>query len=207
MARREAIQRDVSGHGMLVDLEEIGPLVRPVEHHEVRPDELRLGHDLDAQPQHRPAVDGVGVRVAHLEGRDAGADAVQTLLVARLVQLTELLEGLGVRSGRGIGGGSDGEGVGDLDFEEVLEGLHCKYYVVSDLASLERDLLWDGGGSLPRSSAFSMSSSSLSSFASRLSVVNAMVDVDVSRLSLRPYGHHGRDRGLLLVPGVAGRSS
>lgn len=100
---------------MAVHLQEFGPRVRPVQHHKVRPAKLRLGHDLDPQPQHRAAVHGVGVRVAHLEGRDAGADAVEALLVAGLVALAELAEGLGVGGGVRVGGVASREGVGDLD--------------------------------------------------------------------------------------------
>lgn len=52
----------------------------PVEHDVVRPQELPARHDLEAQAQDVPAVDGAGVRVEHLEGRDGAAYAVEALL-------------------------------------------------------------------------------------------------------------------------------
>jgi hypothetical protein len=54
--------------------------VGAVEHDVVRLEKLAAGHGLEAQAEDVAAVDGIGVRVADLEGGDGGADAVEALL-------------------------------------------------------------------------------------------------------------------------------
>ena len=58
-------------------------LVRPapVEKDEAGTQELGTADDLEAQTEHGAAVDGVGIRILDEKGGDAGAGAVQTLLV------------------------------------------------------------------------------------------------------------------------------
>lgn len=59
--------------------------IRPVQHHIVRLQELAACHGLEAQAQHVAPVHGVRIRVAHLERRDGGGDAVEALLVVGLL--------------------------------------------------------------------------------------------------------------------------
>lgn len=86
--RRQPRERDARRHRVPVDAQGAAALaVRPVEEHVVGADELGARHGLDAHAEDLAAVDGVGVRVAHLEGGDAGAGAVQALLLVGLLLL------------------------------------------------------------------------------------------------------------------------
>ncbi|KUI62125.1 hypothetical protein VP1G_11335 [Cytospora mali] len=103
-------------------LPRLSPGIRPVQEDIVRPYELGPRHDLNAHAQDVAAVHGVGVRVAHAEGGDAGAGAVQTLLIVRLLLFDpglEVLRGFVRRYGLACrGGGEKGAGLdADLAFE------------------------------------------------------------------------------------------
>lgn len=119
--------------------------IRPVQHHIVRLQELAAGHGLEAQAQHVAPVDGVGVWIANLKGRDGGGNAVEALLVvgllllgageeALLVAVDGCPSGLSGSQGGGLGswlrveGGEEGvadgrigEDGGAFDFESFAE--------------------------------------------------------------------------------------
>lgn len=112
----KAGERDGGRDGVAVDSQVgFGVGKGAIEHDVVGLEELAAHHDLEAQAKDVAAIDGAGVRVVDLEGRDRRAGAV-----AALLQVGELLCGAGAEpwgrraaaSGEGRGGqGRDGSDV------------------------------------------------------------------------------------------------
>lgn len=87
MTRSQASEWDCGRKGVSMYTEIGGASIGSVEHHIVWPKKLSFGHDLESQAQYVSPINSIRIRVADLECRDGGGDAMEALLDVRLLKL------------------------------------------------------------------------------------------------------------------------